>query len=206
MTLTVITPGRFTAPGLPDLGAHGFTDTFSRGDATTLGRTEAPRRAWSLSGGGAPTAGIMGGTAYLHNTTSNYARQVALVEAYTGDAVAELTLSHLDTANAVHQFGLAFRSTSIQSCWTFQAHGQTQYRLSTLVGTSQTDVQRIDQVPQVGDVLRVEADGTQIRAFVNGVEVAQTTSDVMVGQTMFGLYSNMSTPASRASRISVAPL
>lgn len=205
MTLTVITPGRFTAPGLPDLGALGFTDTFSRGDATTLGRTEAPRRNWTISGNAA-TGGITDGTAYLHNTTSNYARQVALVEAYTGDAVAELTLSHLDTANAVHQFGLVFRGASVQSCWTFQAHGQTQYRLSTLVGNSQTDVQRIDQVPQVGDVLRVEADGTQIRAFVNGVEVAQTTSDVMVGQTMFGLYSNMSTPTSRASRISVAPL
>lgn len=205
MTLTVITPGRFTAPGLPDLGALGFTDTFSRGDATTLGRTEAPRRNWALSGDAA-TGGITDGTAYLHNTTSNYLRQVALVEAYTGDAVAELTLSHLDTANAVHQFGLVFRGASIQSCWTFQAHGLTQYRLSTLVGNSQTDVQRIDQVPQVGDVLRVEADGTQIRAFVNGVEVAQTTSDAMVGQTMFGLYSNMSTPTSRASRISVAPL
>lgn len=206
MTLQIVIPGEFTAPGLPDLGVRGFSDTFTRPNATTLGNTEKPKRPWSLwPQGETVEGGVTGGNGYVRSTTTN-ARRFAFADAKISDGSIEATIAGIDTAFSSNQVGVAARASSERYAWLFYAHSTTEFRLSSLINNTMTDVQVVTAVtPKAGDVLRLTVDGDQITGYVNGVARASTTSSQLQTNTLFGVYANSTTTANLVDNVQVTP-
>ena len=208
MTLTVITPGRFTAPGLPDLGALGFTDTFSRGDATTLGRTEAPRRDWATYSTGPIEAGIASGTAYIRRL-ENVSAAYAVAESHTSDGTVEVVLANIVPQNQ-REVGMLFRYSDTNNMWRFVARDGTSFRLVRYMNGGFAYPWMSDGItPQNGDRLAARLDGDSITLFINEQQVFQTSDAFNQTATMHGFYGNSNAPVAsidRIAEISVSPL
>lgn len=188
MTLQIVIPGNFTAPGLPDLGLLGFEDTFTRGDADSLGYTEIPRRRWlawaqSLEA----VTGIINDAGYV-TRSDGAGHAVASVDAGTADGTLEVTIGQKD---ATSQMGAAFRCASINDYWRFACNGSSYYRLSKYVSGGNVHIaQTTDITPAPGDRLKVVLSGPSIKCFVNDEQVIDASDSDLLDKTRHGFYNN----------------
>ena len=191
MTLQIVIPGTFTAPGLPDLGTLGFSDTFSRPNSTQLGFTESPRRPWVQLPGTSYLESIAAGQAGISRATG--AGHAAIgVDAGTADGALEATISTIGVTSA--QQGLMFRGTDVNNFWRLSRASVAHYELRKHVGGAVTTLHTTTGItPTEGDVLRVVLDGPSISCFINGQHIHDASDDFNVDATVHGFYNNATT-------------
>lgn len=185
MTLVTIIPGTFTAPGLPTLGVLGFTDTFTRPDADTLGHTEGlPRLPWQVWGSSEAEGRIRDGAAEFGRLEAGPC--VAVANAKASDVTIECTLGVTNGS----QSGVAIRATSFANHWSLRAVGSV-YRLYRVVNNSASQVLQSDAVaPAPGDVLRVVTSGQSITCYANDTLLFTHESEDLMDATHHGLYTS----------------
>lgn len=184
MTLQIVVPGTFTAPGLPDLGILGFTDTFARADSDALGGTEKPKRPWLIWSAQPAVQAIVNQEAMVARS-GNTGPCAAVADARTADGTIEATLGFISGG----QSGIVFRGASDGNYMRFAQNGGL-YRLYKMVGNSATALEdSTGVVPAVGHVLRVEFDGPQITCYVNGMQVISLSDDTHLDATYCGFYN-----------------
>lgn len=189
MALVTVIPGTFAAPGLPTLGIKGFTDTFTRPDAATLGSTEGlPSRAWQAwVTSGTPASGITNNEAYLYRV-EGASHALATVNAETPDGTLTVTMG---TAATNAQFGPVFRAVDARNYWRLVNAQGAEYRLQKFVGGTLT---RLDSgfgvTPAQGDVIDIEMSGSAIRVTINAAEVGLFTDAEHSEATRHGFYNN----------------
>lgn len=188
----------FTAAVAPVQG-HDFNDSdivgdsFTRGNSSTTLGTPTTGPAWSAVVG---TWGIASNTGYL--ATSGGALNLATLEAGFGiTVVAKVTLSTVATGA-----GLAFRATDIENYWRLVAQA-SDYALIRRSGGADTTIGTGGSTPANGDVLLVVLAGTSITCYVNGTQVASTTSSVNQAVTKHGLAATSGATAARFDSFSV---
>lgn len=192
MALQIVIPGTFTTPGLPDLGKLGFSDTFSRPNADTLGYTEEPRRPWGALPGSSPSVQVIraGQAGIAQESGSGHCTVGA--DAGTPDGTLECTISTIGVASS--QQGLMFRGTSYNSFWRFARNSIAQYELRKHVDGAVTTLHVTTGItPSEGDVLRVVLDGPSISCFINGQHIHDASDDFNVDATIHGFYNNATT-------------
>ena len=190
MTLQIVVPGIFTAPGLPDLDIKGFKDTFDRPDSTDIGYTEKPARRWQTDAGSSGTiTGIRNNEAYAaQDDLSGH----CLVFADSRLSDGQLTVTMGNTAAAA-QHGAIFRVESINEYWRFINAQNAEYRLQRFNGGASTTMGTGTVKPSPGDVLRIVLDGPTITCFVNGAQQVQVTDTHLQAMTKHGFYNNNDT-------------
>lgn len=184
MTLQIVVPGTFTAPGLPDLGILGFTDTFARADSDALGGTEKPKRPWLIWSAQPAVQAIVNQEAMVARS-GTAGPCAAVADARTADGTVEVTLGFISGG----QSGIVFRGASDGNYMRFAQNGGL-YRLYKMVGNSATALgDTTGIVPAVGDVISVDFHGDQIDCYVNGAKRLTVTDSTHADATYCGFYN-----------------
>lgn len=185
MALVTVIPGTFTTPGLPTLGVLGFTDTFERPDADTMGHTEGmPRLPWHVWGTTEAVSRIEGGEARFGRLSAGPC--VAVADAKSADVTVEATLGQIDGS----QSGVAFRVAAVGDFWSLRQVG-SEYRLYVLTANTATLAASSATVtPAPGDVLRVITSGPSIECAVNGTTVISHSATEHADATYCGFYTS----------------
>lgn len=170
----------FDNPGLPVLPPFGFTDSFNRPDATTLGND------WSVNAGsGVAVQGIAGNAAFFART-STAGPAFASRESNLSDVTVEAKVAVIDGNTA----GLALRAESITNYIRFTASSNT-YRLEKIVDNTTSVVWvSASGMAAAGDVLKAVLRGPSIALYANGVLLTTQNVPELVGNTRHGLYNN----------------
>ena len=190
MTLQIVVPGIFTAPGLPDLDIKGFTDTFDRPDSTDIGYTEKPARRWQTDAGSSDTVtGVRNNEGYAAQTKLS-GHCLVFADARLSDG--QLTVTMGNTAAAA-QHGAIFRAASINDYWRLVNAQNVEYRLQKFIGGSVTVMGTGSTKPAPGDKLRIVLDGPTITCYINGVQQMQVTDSHNQNLTTHGFYNNNDT-------------
>lgn len=193
MALITVIPGTFTTPGLPSLGVLGFTDTFTRPDAASLGSTEGmPKRPWQVwTQSGTSAHGVIGNAGYAYRSDTN-GHTVATADAMAADGALEVTQGAMGTAA---QYGPVVRATDVNNYIRVVNAQGAEYRLQKFVAGSLTLLGAATGVtPKPGDVVRIELAGASIKVFINGIQRITATEPHNQAATRHGFYNN--TPGS----------
>jgi len=198
MAIVTVIPGTFTAASLPTLGVLGFTDTFERPDADTLGYTEGmPRLPWKIWGSSEAEGRIRSGAAEFARLAGGPC--IAVADAKASDVTIECTLGAINGS----QSGVAIRAASSSDYFSLRAVGSV-YRLYRTVANSASQVLDSGVVaPAPGDVLRVVTAGQSIACYANGVHLFTHDSPDLMGNTHHGLYTSNSIGANSWRDITV---
>lgn len=198
MTIQFRIPGNFTAPNLPELGLLGYTDTFTRPDAETLGSTEDPARPW-IVWPSSTIAGVEANAAYAART-GTLGPTLATADAGTADGTVTVTLG----AIVSNQIGVTFRASAFSDYYRFTEVNGSSWRLEKITGGSTTVVENASGItPTVGDRMSVILDGPSITCQVNGVTVITTTDAHNQDVTRHGFY-NSGPATNRVTAVTVA--
>lgn len=187
MALVTVIPGTFTTPGLPTLGIKGFTDTFTRPDANTLGSTEGmPSKPWATDGYGTNVTGIQDNEGFAYPESAGH--MLATVDAEASDGTFNVTMGSAPAAATV---GPAFRATDLGNFYRFVNFQGVNYRLHKFVDTSLTLLGAATVTPAPGDEIEIVLSGSSIRVSVNGVEHINVTDAHNEAATRHGFYNNV---------------
>lgn len=199
MALVTVIPGTFATPGLPTLGVLGFTDTFNRPDADTLGRTEGmPVLDWQIWASSEAEGRIRGGEAEFGRLAGGPC--IAVVDGKTSDGTVEATLGKIDGS----QSGIAFRASGSGDYWSLRNVGP-RYRLYSVINSTATEVEASSVVtPAVGHKIRAVLSGDTITCYAEGVELFTHTSPEHADATHHGLYNSNSIGANSWRDVKVA--
>lgn len=185
MTVQFRIPGHFTAPNLPDLGLLGFTDTFTRPDAASLGATEDPARPWIIW----PSATV-GGVANYEGYAARSGSPgptAATADAGTGDGTISVTLG----AIVENQSGVVFRASSLNDYYRYTQVQGASWRLERVAGGTTTVIETVSAAtPTPGAVMSVILDGDSIICQVNGSTVITHADSHNATATRHGFYNS----------------
>jgi len=164
-------------------GAGGITsiaDDFNRADANSgMGETSTGAKTWFQVG----TWGIGGNEAYL---VSNGNPSAATIDLGSPDGFVQFTLG----ADARNLQGVVFRYADLSNYWrAVYVAGVASWRIDKRVGGVWTQHNAFGFGAYTdGTVIRIEFDGDQIRAYVNGVLSTTVTDANLAANTRVGLY------------------
>lgn len=170
------------------------TDNFDRADAGTLGAN------WTKAGdqgGGDPDMSISSNQAA---TTLGYGATYCMI--YTGVACPDDHYSQVKLINSLSVHAVAARVTGFDNCYLYgRGHGvwggsTTVYRLWKVVAGTPTDLGAGSIALAAGDDIKISAQGTTIKGFVNGVEDISVTDSSLTGGD-FGIYVFATSAAAR---------
>lgn len=185
MAIVTVIPGTFTAAALPTLGVLGFTDTFERPDADTLGHTEGmPRLPWKIWASSEAEGRIRSGAAEFARLAGGPA--IAVVDAKASDATIECTLG----ATNGSQSGVAIRATSSADYWSLRAVGSAFRLYRTITNTASQVLDSTVVAPAPGTVLRVVTSGQSIACYADGTHLFTHDSTDLMEATHHGLYTS----------------
>lgn len=181
ITLSLAPVARVTAFAIAALpSAFSVTDSFDRADdAVSLGVADTGQ-AWSALSG---TWGISGSQAYLPVAAGS---AQAVVESGHADAVIQATLT------AFGQSGLLIRARNLNNTLVLRINrGVGTCALRSIVGGVETTLQNVVVALPLTMVVRVECEGTTIRAFVDGTQrIAVAGVTDFQTETKHGLYAS----------------
>lgn len=166
------------------------SDTFTRADsATSLGSPSDGGSAWvALSG----TWGISSNTAY---SASSGSQEIAYLESSEANVIVEATI----TSIFGREGALSFRVVDGSNYCILWVNGTSGFRLYDNVAGSFTQRGSSNTtVPTAGDVVKVEANGTSVTAYLNGSALTGLTGVTMTAHqtaTKHGLRAHNSNPA-----------
>lgn len=165
-------------PGIIDAQRALIDDDFDRSNADTLGRVGAV--SWSSVQGqwgvrnryAQPLRGVAKGS------------NLALVDLGTSDGVVEATIYRPQQA-----MGIAFRCKDADNCWRIEAAvGFGTWNVTKVVNGTVTKVSTLGlQTTAAGTTIAVRLEGTNVRAYINGVEVSSFAAPEFADATKVGL-------------------
>lgn len=187
--MDIILNTKFNNPNLPVATLPGFTDSFDRAAADTLGMTD-DRKPWHVidSGSSTSTWGTYGdGTAGMKDSSSKFHAAVADGLAANGTLTATLATYEAATRRP----GLAIRATdSNNMIYIAQASASAHaLRLANRVGGQTTTLPESGPELVAGDTLKVEFNGPTITVRVNGTTAFTVNIADNLSATSHGLYA-----------------
>lgn len=179
----------FNNPNLPLVPVPGFSDTFNRATADTLGSTPGGKP-WILfdSGTTSSTWGTYGnGTAGMKTSSSAYHLAVANALTPNGSLVAKL--GTYDAAQ--RRPGLVIRAKDKDNFISIAPASSTvhEMRLAKRVAGVTTTLTGGGPALVAGDTVTVVANGSTITLSVNGVQALTASIPELVDATMHGMYA-----------------
>jgi hypothetical protein len=161
-----------------------FTDNFNDGDLTNW-TTLTSSDAWTNPG-----------TVAQCNVSGNFAAMYVSSEAPSADQYAQAVIAQdIESVDNVSGCGVAVRcSTSAKTAYFAYCNTVAggEVCLAKIVAGARTEIDSDDTgaTPAVGDTLRLEAEGTALRVYLNGVlRVSATDPDITTGQ--FGIAGSI---------------
>lgn len=170
------------------------TDAFTDTNGTALESHDAN---WTMigTGGNSSSWAINTNAAYPDSTTSNFARWDG--DTFGDDQYSQAVLAAIDAAGS-GRFGLAVRITSPGAdtadkdgyCFAVRNWSGNEARyLYSVTDASETILDSDGTASSTSEVLRIEANGTTIRALVDDVEILSATDSTHTSGSA-GLYAN----------------
>lgn len=171
------------------------SDTFDRADnATTLGNAETGQT-WLYTG----VWGIDTNAAEMQSGSGTVLH--SYVESGISDGTVSVKFLELNNENR-----LVFRLQDATNYLTVHARA-SDYAIKKVVSGTTTTLQTIAQQPVAGDIVKVELNGSTVKVFVNGVEIASRTETTFQAATKHGFatYGGVS-PKTRFDNFEVTTL
>lgn len=182
--MDIILNTTFNNPNLPVVPIPGFTDSFDRPAAASLGTTDDGKE-WSHFG------------ATPWNITSDghaiglQAAPVAVVDSLATDGTLTARVGKAPSAGADQRGGIVLRALDDRS-YIFVSNHNTGNSLNLYVRDDGTSVisQMVGPPLATGDIISVTLSGEQLSIAVNGDTLYSETFTQYVGETRHGMYSH----------------
>jgi hypothetical protein len=179
----------YTTP-TPDFSNTYSLDTFTRANSTSLGTTETGAYAWTTP---YPAGWVISGNGLVASATATTGSQN---DCLVNDGQANGTFS-LTRASNSSSSGLVFRISADGTTGYLVYRSGSNYLLAkrTSAAAYTTLATSAGITPNVGDVIKVIANGSSIKAYVNGVLAADVTDASYTG-TRHGAWTNSNVASS----------
>lgn len=176
----------YTTP-TPDFSNTYSSDSFSRANSVSLGNTETGNFPWSSIN--ASLWSITNNKLIVANTAGATAPNDCLIN--DGQANGTFTLTRATNSTSS---GMAFRVSSDGATGYLVYRNGSNYTLAkrTTATAYTTLATSAGITPAVGDVIKVIANGSSIKAYINGVSFADVT-DASYAGTRHGAWTNLAT-------------
>ncbi|PPG29635.1 hypothetical protein [Pseudoclavibacter sp. RFBB5] len=181
-------------------------DDFERPNSADLGSTSYAAVPWVKNGSPATPARILNGMLDFANMT---ATGVVSLDAGTGNMRVSMRIGAIGATPAARGGGLLFRYGAGGYWWlSFRIDSTTpglQFWKSE-GGTTSAVGASIPLVPQAGDRITVVANGANLKALVNGVQVLEINEGTLAAQTLVGVLGHAQGTGLKVAEFSVASL
>lgn len=187
--MRIVLPTRFNNPRLPRL--PGFSDSFDRPAANTLGSTDnglpwqiidypGTSSVWGTTGNG--TAGMKSSPSSTH---------AAVVNAGAANGVLSARLASFDPDLTGNRFGLALRTQDMDNCILLQTTlpNAPGWRLSRYVNGTAVGLSQSATPIAPGDEIEVILDGASITVFSNGAQILADEVSELATVTTHGMFA-----------------
>lgn len=187
--MDIVLPTRFNNPNLPVIQRPGFSDTFNRPPADSLGSTN-DGKVWDYFGF-VPWKIIAPGHASGLASSSH-----AVVDALTANGTLSTVIGKAAGASADKRSGLVFRMLDRDNYLYVCPNTSNVLTFYGRIGNVTAFSQAVTgHTLATGDTLSVVMAGTQITIRRNGADIATRTVTELAGQTKHGFYGNASSDA-----------